>query len=337
MTETTPYVPQEPGDLVTADAWNTMQERIYEDIRSTAQDAAGKVTHVASADDAARLEGLDLAGLTAEIARRVLDDVRGSSGYQQLFKVLRRGEMSVLEHGLGSAPLVDLYQLEYFEVATREDDETRASFATFYLCQSEERRVRVPNADGTGRRAVDIQPPDGPDLGIPWAELLTRYEVPYTDTTTLDDLETEFWRAFFADPNDRFNDDQYSHSPWFERCCRDKQTVKRLKDNGDWNDILFVMHPRKTVNFAGTGGAGRGETWLPRPANVRVQHVDNNRTALWFEEPHVPDSGDEARARRYINDPHSPVADPNPDSDLGGTDEAGQFERELKLMVLLKV
>lgn len=335
MSQPAPYVPQEPGDLVTADAWNTMQEKIYADIRSTAQDEAGKVTHVASADDAGHLEGLDLDALTAEVARRVADEVRGQTGYQQLFKVLKGQEVTVLEHGLGTAPLVDLYQLEYFEVATREDDETRSSFATFYLCQAEERRVRVPTASGSGRRAVDIQPPDGPDLGIPWPEMLTRYDVPYTDTTSLEDLETEFWQAFFAAPNDRFNDDQYSHSPWFERCCRDKHAVRRLKEGGDWDDVLFIMHPRKTVNFAGSGLGGERQRRLPRPANVGVQHLDNNRTALWFVPPHVPDGGDETRARHYVNDPHSPVLDPGSDDVLD--DIRGRFERELKLMVLLKV
>ncbi|MHB1063837.1 MAG: hypothetical protein ACYC1Z_04970 [Georgenia sp.] len=335
MSEPTPYVPQEPGDLVTADAWNEMQEKIYADIRASSTAAAEAITHVASADDAAHLGGLDIAALTDEVIRRVLDDARGRTGYQQLFKVLKGTDVTVIEHGLGTAPLVDLYQLEYFEVATREDDETRASFATFYLCQAEERRVRVPNAAGTGRRAVDIQPPDGPDLGIPLAEMLTRYEVPYSDTSSLDDLETEFWQAFFADPNDRFNDDQYSHSPWFERCCKEKQTVKKLKDNGDWDDILFIMHPRKTVNFAGIDEGGDGEVRLPRPADVGVQHLDDNRTALWFRPPHRADTGLESRARLYINDPSSPVVDP--DSDDVNTDVTGRFERELKLMVLLKV
>lgn len=335
MSEPAPYVPQEPGDIVTADAWNEMQEKIYADIRATAKAAADGVTHVATADDSGQVGGLDVAGLTEEVLRRVLDEVRGRTGYQQLFKVLKGDEITVVEHNLGTAPLVDLYQLEYFEVATREDEETRASFATFYLCQAEERRVRVPNAAGTGRRVVDIQPPDGPDLGIPWSEMLTRYGVTYTDTSSLDDLETEFWQAFFADPNDRFNDDQYSHSPWFERCCKEHQSVKRLRDNGDWDDVLFVMHPRKTVNLEVTGFANDGTVRLSRPANVGVQHLDNNRTALWFRPPHRADSGDEARARMYINDPGSPVVDPG--SDAVTDDVTGRFERELKLMVLLKV
>ena len=332
MTETTvPYVAQAPGDILTADAWNAMQVKIHDDIVTTTQAAADSVTHVARADDAGRLDGLDVAALTDEVTKRVLDEVRGRTGYQQLFKVLKGDEITVVEHGLGTPPLVDVYKLEYFEVATREDDETRASFATFYLCNAEERRVRVPSASG-GRRAVDIQPPDGPDLGIPFKDMLARYDVSYTETSSLDDLETELWQAFFASPNDRFNDDQYSHSPWFERCCKEQQSVKRLKDNGDWDDILFIVQPRKTVNFLlDPDVPGK----FPHPANVVVQHLDNNRTAFGFFAPAVHDDGDEARARGYINDPDVPI--PDPGSDDTSDQSAGRFERELKLMILLKV
>jgi hypothetical protein len=336
MNETTvPYVGHAPGQILTAAAWNQAMSLIHQDVRSTSQEAADAVTHVAKADDAATLGGLDLAALIEEVTKRVLDDVRGRTGYQQLFKVLRADEVTVIEHGLGTAPLVDLYKLEYFEVAAREDDETRAAFATFYLCQAEERRVRVPTTSG-GRRAIDIQPPDGPDLGIPFKDMLARYGVVYTDTSSLDDLETEFWQAFFKAPNDRFNDDQYARSPWFERCCKEQQTVRQLKAQGDWDDILLIVHPRKTVNTqrptpgndeprAGTGA---------RPANVSVQHLDNDRTALWFRGPALHDSGDEHRARAYINDPSAPVLEPGGDEVEDGE---GRFDRELKLMVLLKV
>jgi hypothetical protein len=309
------YVERSPGNMLTAEDWNTMQRKISEDIRTTAQQAAAGITHVASADDSGHLEGRDLDALTAEITRRVLDEVRGRSGYQQLFKILKSGEVTELEHGLGTPPVVDVYKLEYFEVVCREDDETNAAYATFYLCHSDERRIRVTDDQG-GRRSVDIQPRDFPDVGIPWADLLTRYGVPYTDTTSLDDLETEFWKAFFSAPNDEFGDDQYCHSPWFERCCKEQQSVREIKSRGDWNDIVFHVRPRKTVNFGGSGAAGEDQRF-PHPANVVVQHLDDNRTGVWFLGDAVHDDGDEADARNYI-----------------GTDE---FDRELKVMVLLKV
>lgn len=315
-----PYDEQAPGNLLTADSWNSMQLKIYDDIRATAQQAAAGITHVASADDAAHLEGKDLAALTAEVTRRVLDDVRTRSGYQQLYQVLKDGEPTVLEHGLGTFPLVDLYKLEYFEVVCREDDETRPAFATFYLHHSSERRVRV--ADGETRRSIDIQPKDSPELGIPFADMLTRYAVEYTDTTSLDDLETEFWKAFFRDPNDQFGDDQYCHSPWFERCCKQNTSVAELKSSGDWNDLIFQVRPRKTVNLVASPNGENGSN--PRPANITVQHLDNNRTALLFRGPALVDGARnsdnvsvESRARDYIG--------------------AEEFDGELKVMVLLKV
>ncbi|MGH3974774.1 MAG: hypothetical protein ACRDS9_15800 [Pseudonocardiaceae bacterium] len=314
-----PYVERAPGDLLTAEDWNAVQQKVYDDIRATSKDAADGVTHVAKADDADHLEGKDLAALTDEVTKRVLDQVRGRNGYQQLFKILKQDEVAVLEHRLGTCPLVDIYKLEYFEVVCREDDGTRVAFATFYLHHTSERRVRVTDEDGT-RHSIDIQPKDFPELGIPFADMLTRYNVEYTDTTSLDDLETEFWKAFFRDPNDSFGDDQYCHSPWFERCCKEQQSVRELKDKGDWNDMVFQMRPLKTINFGGD------QTTHPRPANVFVQHLDNNRAAVQFKGPALHDGPDpeganagsvESRARTYIGKP--------------------EFDGELKVMVLLKV
>jgi hypothetical protein len=315
MTETaTPYVERDPGDLLTAEDWNIMQAKIYHDIRATSQQAADDVTHVATADDSAHLEGKDIAALTDEVTRRVLDEVRERTGYQQLFKILKTDEVAELQHDLGTMPLVDVCKLEYFEVVCREDDESSPAFATFYLHHSDERRVRVTDQSGT-RLTIDIQPKDFPELGIPFADMLTRYDVRYTDTTSLDDLETEFWKAFFRDPNDTFGDDQYCHSPWFERCCKEQQSVRELKEKGDWNDMVFQMRPRKTINFISSGDQETQK--FARPANVFVQHLDNNRTAIWFEGVALHDGGDEERAREYIGE--------------------GEFDSQLKVMVLLKV
>lgn len=318
MSESTaPYVERSPGDLLTAEDWNTVQVKIQEDIRAAAQAAADSVTHVAAADDSTRIEGKDLAALTDEIVKRVRDDLREQTGYQQLFKVLHAGEVTVIEHDLGTMPLVDLYRLEYFQVVCREDDESRPAYATFYLHNAEERRLRVTD-DAGARVVVDVQEPDGPERGIPFADMLTRYDVQYTDTTSLDDLVTEFWQAFFSDPNDRFDDDQYCYSPWFERCCKEQQSVRKLKQNGDWDDMIFQFRPRKSVNYP-TGAVlvpGDDLTFAARPANTFVDHLDNNRTAVWFRGKSVHDDVD-AGAVEYI-----------------GTEE---FEDELKLMILLKI
>ncbi|GAA1954108.1 hypothetical protein [Amycolatopsis minnesotensis] len=319
MTETEPYVRRGPGDLVTAEDWNEVQRKIFDDIRKEAKKAADGVVRVPDADDSDHLEGKDLNALTDEITRRVLDQVRGRNGYLQLFKVLKQGEITVLEHKLGTAPLVDAYKLEYFRVVCREDDQTIDAYATFFLHHSSERKIREP----ASRDSVDIQPKDFPELGIPFTELLARYKVPYTDTSSLDDLETEFWKAFFRDPNDQFTDDQYGHSPWFERCCKEQQSVRQLKEKGDWDDIVFQVRPRKMVNRTDLPPAENQARALVRPANVLVQHLDNNRTAVWFEGDALVDPGAnadqetvEGKARDYIG--------------------ADTFDQELKVMLLLK-
>lgn len=319
MSETTaPYVQRAPGDVLTAEDWNTVQVKVHEDIRAQSQAAADGVTHVANADNSAKLDGKDLEALTEAVVKRVRDDLRGQSGYQQLFKVLHSEEITVLEHNLGRMPLVDLYKLEYFRVVCREDDESRLAYATFYLHHAEERRMRVTDDNGN-RVSVDVQPPDGPELGIPFEDMLARYDVPYTEDSSLDDLVTEFWQAFFASPNDRFDDDQYCYSPWFERCCRERQSVRRLKQNGDWDDMVFQFRGRKSVNFptgSTFGSDGNDNRVHPRPANTFVAHLDDNRTAVWFVGRALADD-EEAGAVEYIG--------------------PREFEDELKLMILLKI
>lgn len=326
MTETTteaPYIEHEPGDLITAEDWNDVQRKIHADIRSASQQAADGVVHVAKADDADHLAGKDVEALTDELTKRVLDQVRSRTGYQQLFKVLTEGEVTVIEHELGTPPLVDVYKLEYFPVVCREDDETRPAFATFYLAHTSERRVRARPETGPAQ-TVDLQPkdfPDGeardfPEWGVPFADLLSRYDVPYTDSTSLDDLETEFWKAFFRSPNDQFNDDQYCHSPWFERCCRENQSVRQLKEKGAWNDIVFHTRPWKSVNYDGVRlGDNEAFVTAPAPMNIGVAHLDLNRTAVWLQ-------GEAVHAGPF----QDRLDDFYP-----------EFRNELKVMLLLKV
>jgi hypothetical protein len=311
----TVYVERQPGDLITAEDWNDVQRQIHDDIRTTAAEAAGNVTHVASADDAGGIDGMDVDELTAEITKRVLDAVQAESGYRQIFRILQEGEVDVIEHNLGNCPLVDVYKLRYFEVVCREDDDTYASLATFYLHHSSEKRIRVTD-EGGERRTVDIQPDDFPTIGIPFADMLARYNVEYTDTTSLEDLETEFWKAFFNEPNDEFDDNQYCHSPWFERCCKEERDVASLKAKGDWDDVWFQMRPMKIVGGPVETSDSDIAPFMfrdaPVPANVGVAHLDLNRVALWLTGEAIHDGEAEEELPE-------------------------EFRDELKVMVLLRV
>lgn len=299
MTTTDPYIERQPGDLLTAGDWNDLQTRIRDDIHKVAAGEAGKITRVENADNADQLEGLDLDALTAEVTRRVMEAVAANSGYRQLFRVLKLNEWSVVQHDLGRSPMVELFQLEYFKVVCAQDDEATVSWVNFYLFHSSEKRLRVKTDGGTV--SLDLQPEEGPAYKIPWRDLLETYQVPYTAGSGLGDVETEFWKAFFASPNEEFDNPQYCHSPWFERCCREERTVGDLKSRGDWDDLLFQVRPLRTVNLptpatppAKTGDArkeGEGDR-RPRPSNVAVTHFDANTLGLELRLPAVLPAGD---------------------------------------------
>ncbi len=311
-TDTTPYIPQNPGDLITAETWNTLQIKIKEDIARQIEDAIHKLDDVPNADNAGKLENKTLEELSDEILERARQELPERTGYRRLFKRLKTGVEKVIAHQLEACPLVDLYQLDYFRVICSEDDEKSADWVNFYLYHTSEKRIRFTDPNATPKKAihVDIEPKDGTPFRIAFADMLALYKVPYTETTSLGDLETEFWKAFFADPNDSFDDDQYCHSPWFDRCCGEKRTVGDLKQKGDWNDLWFKVQPRKTVNYP-AGGAG-GATPTPAPTQIQVVHFDLNRLGI-----------------KLVADPVLPKLENGP--------ETAPPKDELKLMVLLKV
>ncbi len=314
-TQPTPYVPRDPGDLITAGDWNEVQVDVKKDIADQVKTAVDQIkkVKVEQAGDADTLGGKTPQQIEDEITNRIFEKLPARTGYRMLFKRLKTQEEKVIKHGLKAFPLVDVYQLDYFKVVCAKgetkEEETPAQ-VNFYLYHTSERRIRVP---GTPTVTVDIEPPDTQPYRIPFADMLALYKVSYTDTTTLDDLETDFWTAFFADPNDQFDPDQYCHSPWFEKCCGEQRSVKQLKDRGDWDDIWLKMEPTKTAIYlkpkppeiTGTPGA---------LSLIQVAHHDFDTLGLTLlEDPTYPTV---------------PASDP-PLPEVS--------KRELKIMVLLKV
>lgn len=274
------YVPAAPGDVITAEAWNEMQAAIYDDIRATSEDAAEAVTRVERAGDSEKLDGKTPDELAETLIDRILDQLREHRGYLKAFKVLTVGNTEVIEHGFGDCPVVDVYQLDYFRVVCSEDDGVRPAWATFYIYHSSEKKVRYPAADDGSypKGILEIEPKDPPVYKVPFGVMLEKYKVEYTSSSTLGDLETEFWQAFFAAPNDELDDEQYCHSPWFHRCCREEKSVRQLKENGDWDELWIQFRPRKTINFPGGWPKDDG-AWafppsaegLPTPAPTQIE------------------------------------------------------------------
>jgi hypothetical protein len=360
----TPYVEVTAGQLITASLFNTVQTDIRSDIAGQIKQVLDEAKHqeVDLAADAKTLDGKTIADLEKELLDDILKKLPGLIGnYRRIFKRLEVCQEEVIKHDFKVMPLVDVYQLDYFLVvcARGEKPEDRAeAFVNFYLYNDGERTIRTQALDTKTNTVksvvVDIELRDATPFRVKFSDMLDLYGVQYTETTTLDELENHFWNAFF-DPqtlNDRFDSDQYCHSPWFEKCCGEQRSVADLKAHSDWDHIWLKWHARKTVNFpmtkatatAGTqadqpgtgvepvGRAGGGGVVVtgpgaascpnpgPAPTNIQVVHFDASQIGITLLEKPV-----------YIPSP-DPHGQPGAGPILNGQDNLG----ELKVMVLLK-
>lgn len=327
-----PYVNTQPGDLITANLFNGLQSTIRQDIADQVKKAIDALKTVDNSGDSAKLGGKTPKELEDEIIQKALAEIPKRTGYRMLFRLLRTGRETVIEHKLKACPLVDLYQLDYFPVicATGDSkDDRRDAYVNFYLYHSSENKF-TSLADVTPKPSFEIESTDSQRHAyrIRFSELLDLYHVAYTDTSTLEEIETEFWKVFF-DPNEEFDEDQYCHSPWFEKCCGEQRSVAALKARGNWDDILFQMRPRKVAHFPKipTDAPLANPVTIPTAqADVQVVHFDFNSIGL-----------------RLLSDPVYPSAPTPPtgqakDASLDIlphlTDNA---KKQLKVMVLLKV
>ncbi|MFH0344632.1 MAG: hypothetical protein ACHBNF_21475 [Chromatiales bacterium] len=332
-TETTPYIPHNPGDLITSEDWNDVQKKIKEDIAKQIQDAIQNVDNVPNADNAHKLENQSPDELTNDILEKIRQELPKRTGYKMLFKrliwdkVKSKGEEKVIKHDLDAPPLVDVYQLDYFKVVCSADEEKHKAWVNFYLYHTSEKKIRFTKAGAT--ETIEIEPKDGPPYRIPFAELLSLYKVKYTDATSLDDLVNEFWKALFADPNDEFDETQYCRSPWFDKCCCDQRTVADLKSRGDWNDLWFQMRPRKTINYlAGATISADGSTLTPTPASTSIPPAPTPAPT----QIQVVHFDFETLGIKLLLDPVYPTEQTEEQTGIEAINK-----EELKVMVLLKV
>ncbi len=283
---TEPYVEFKPGDLIAADSMNEMQCLIRDDIGDQTQQAVDNINTVPNAENADKLDNQTLAEIQKAILDQALSQIAQHSGYQRLYKVLRVGEKNMIEHGLKNNPLVDIYQLDYFLVVSTEEGFVELTWVNFYLYHSSEAVIRYrPEGTNDSPVTIEIEPSRGQAHRIPFKDMLARYDVAYTDNSSVGEIENEFWKALFADPNDDFSDQQYTHSPWFDRCCREERTVKSLKQKGYWDDLYVKVMPRKTVNYPHGTVTDAGYAALPAeqwvaPPDIKVTHYDWNRVGI---------------------------------------------------------
>lgn len=330
-----PYVNTNPGDLITSQLFNGLQSTIKQDIADQIKKAVDAIKNVDMSGDSAKLGGKTPKELEEEIIQKALSILPTRTGYRMVFKRLTKDDEKVIKHELKACPLVDVYQLDYFPVicATGDEKDDRAdAYVNFYLYHSTEKKFKSVGpplpAPGTAK-TFEIEPTDGKrhPFKIPFATMLHLFNVKYTDTSSLDDLETEFWKAFFQSPNDEFDNDQYCHSPWFEKCCGEKRSVASLKSRGDWDDLVFQMRPRKVVHSAKTptddfpaaATAAERITLPSAQADIEVVHFDFDTLGV-----------------QLLGLPTYPSVTTDPSLDITShLSDAGK--KELKVMLLLKI
>lgn len=286
MTDTTDaYITVNAGDLITAEFMNDVQKAIRQDIGTqVAAGVAGKhdIEHAGSAD---QLGTMTLPALEEYVKGLVDAQILKRTGYLRVFCNLKVGEDKIIEHDLKAYPIADVYQLDYSLAVSAKSNvvaDAEAQWALFYLYHASERRLRIPPHTDP----IDIE--TDPKFRITWQSLLDQFRtdklIDYTDDTTLDDLEIDFWRAMFRAPNDSFDPDASCHSPWFEKCCGERRTVAELKRHGDFDDIYLKIMPRKTINYAPQAPvkdpANPYDWYQAEPTKVRVSQLDHDTVAL---------------------------------------------------------
>jgi hypothetical protein len=295
MTDATDaYITFHPGDLIAAGDMNDMQAQIRKDIAKQAAAAVAAKNDIPHADSADKLGAMTLSELEKHILDLALAQMAKRTGYLQVLCNLQVGKDKIIEHGLKAYPIADVYQLDYFLAVCATNDtpaDAEAKWTLFYLYHADERRLRIP----PGTDPIDIE--TDPKYRVPWKNLLDQFQqqnlLEYTDDTTLDDLEVDFWRAMFRPPNDSFDPDASCHSPWFEKSCGERRTVGELTRHGDFDDIYLKIKPRRTINYAQTTAVPDPvlpyDWYQPEPTNVRVSQLDPDTVALrLLEQPTYP-------------------------------------------------
>lgn len=261
-----------PGDLITASLFNGLQDKIKGDTAAQITDAIKGITKVAQAGDSEKLGGKSPDELEKKLIDRALEEIQKRSGYKMIFKRLEVDKPEVVNHDLKTFPLVDAYQLDYFEVVCADGDDKENKFVNFYLYHSDESEQKRAG-DLKKKITIESSKDDEFVFKIRFDRMLDRLGIKYTPSQSIADVVTEFWEELFRKPNDRFDPDQYCNSPWFEKCCGDNRAMSTLQGRDNLDQLFFKMAARKTINFPAPATAP-AESPALYPNNLEVVHLD---------------------------------------------------------------
>lgn len=306
----------EPGDLITAQLFNGLQDKIKQDTVDEIKKAIDGLHKVDQSGDADKLGGSTPNELEERILKRALAEIPKRSGYKRIFKRLKKEEPETVEHGLHNFPLVDVYQLDYFKVVCGDHEEKEDKFVNFYLYHSDETELKSVSG---GKKVIIETSEEGQFVfKIKWVDMLKDLGITWTHSQSIGDVVTEFWQALFKKPNDKFDVDQYCNSPWFEKCCGENRSMAQIEQRDNIDELWFQMRARKTNNFPYPEPVITSPPTAPSnfPNNLEVVHLDFDNIGV-----------------KLLRDPFYETK--TAENGLPGPEDINT--KELKIMLLLKV
>ncbi len=279
--ETTPYLSRNPGDLVTAEDWNEVQELIKEDIQNQIGAAKEEIkkTGVERADNADKFDNKTPKEWTEVLDERYAPKVHNHEGqtvYLRYHKRFTKDTPSAfIHHELGRFPLVDIYGLWPVsdEVTTSDEVESSDGLPVKFFLYYHHEEV---DEFGLNVRVYRERVP----LGLPIATVLDEYGVEWEEDDTLQDVRNDLWPRLFGQPNDEMS---HASSPWIEEKCIERLKIRELIENDEWPDIRLAFRPQKIEAMLmpfvqreaeGEVAAAPGEGVTPEVWAIPVTHVN---------------------------------------------------------------
>jgi hypothetical protein len=286
-----PYIPRNPGDLVTAEDWNDMQVAVRTDLAANAAadaSTAAELRELIANVDAPKFGGKTPDEWTDELDQRYIrrDDPGAMGEYRRYFKQLNRQvidertgqqvfEPCVIEHKLCRYPLVEVHELlpVFAHVPPSNDNRPGApagfenvKFLIYYASK------RDPMAE-----LLTTESSDTYHWGDDFKLLLSQFNLKPALTQKLDDLVNDIFGKMF-DPGqgqDHFDRDTYSVSEYVQQRMIDRdQTVGDLIKGGQWNDLRVAIRPVQIPALAA----------FPADADslraVQVFHISQNEVEI---------------------------------------------------------
>jgi len=256
MTDFQPYIEAQPGELITAQAWNEVQVDVKKDIADEIAAAKEDITHsgVDHSKDSDEFGGKTPEEWTAELDDRYAPKVHDHEGQSVRRRYIKQFTAEVnealLPHKLGLFPLVDVYEL--LPVTTKGDQKFAACKILFFSGHAD--------TDDLGLRVQVYR--DRVLRGIPFEHIAGEIGLQYTDDSAISDVVDDFWTQFAQDPNDEI---EHCQTDWIDDCCEKNRTVGELKKAGDWDDLYIALNPRKCGVGADLLGAANADN------NVQVK------------------------------------------------------------------